>query len=99
MQLINEGEVINMFVVDIAKSPSAQKYNLIIMDCYNHEVVNRIFVEYGNSIESVSFYKNGHTTLLNDKYLNYKNATIYINTNNVKMFDFVLRDEDIVIGE
>lgn len=94
MILVEEGQFIDMMVVN--NEALDKKYNLIILDYYDHDIVNNVFLQYGSSIDSVSFYKNGVTIPMNNKYVDYKNATIYINVNSITMYDFVLRDEDII---
>lgn len=94
MLLVNEDQTIDM--VEVITSDDA-KYNLVILDHYDHDVVSDVFREYGDSISAISLYKHGELVQMNGKYFEHDIPTIYVNINGITMYDFVVKDHDIII--
>lgn len=97
MLLVNVDQTIDM--VGVIVNPNEIKYNLMILDHYDHDIVSDVFYQYGDSISTILFYKHGEITRMNGKYFEHENPTIYINVNDITMYDFIVKEHDIIITE
>jgi len=94
--LINDGLPIDMVAITKEETETNAQYNLIILDHYDIEYMNKIYKIHGKEIKTASFYKHGEIVSLNGQYIDINLPNIYVNINGITMYDFVVGDKDIV---